>query len=217
MKTIILNGSPKTNYETSGSYLIAKSFVSQMEQPCEIQHFVKHTTENLINIIKDYDHVIIIAPNYIHSLPGMVIEFLGQLPPATRNQSMGLFIQSGYPESKESEIVCRYFTCLIKSLGYHLLGTVIKGECGGLAIMPNMYKKLFERFAILGKDYEQTGGFSDKYRKKFGEPYQLSKSKVRVLNAFDKISVSKIGWHQMQKKHGGFKTRLARPFTSSSL
>lgn len=100
----------------------------------------------------------------------------------------------------------------MKQLKYNYLGTVAKGECAGIAIMPNMFKKLAKRFAAFGKDYEQTGAFSEKFIKKFAEPYELSKSMVKRLKLLDKIGVSKIGWHKMQKKYGGYETRLDRPF-----
>ncbi len=214
MKTIILNGSPKGNTEKSGSYFLAKAFVSEMEQPCEIRSIAAEDTTNLVNYIKNFDHVILVTPNYIHAVPGIVIEFLDQLPPADRPQSYGLIIQSGYPESSESEIFCKYFTCLLRSLNYNSLGTVIKGECAGIALMPDMFKKLAKEFAGFGREYERLGIFSEKYIKTFAEPYKLSKSKVRCLNVLDKIGVTKISWHTMQRKHGGYKDRLARPFLS---
>ncbi len=212
MNTIILNGSPKGNKDNSGSYFLAKAFVSEMEQPCEIRSIAVENTTSLINYIKKFDHVIIITPNYIHAVPGIVLKFLEQLPPAEHGQSFGLIIQSGYPESAESEIFCNYFTCLLRSLNYNCLGTVIKGECAGIALMPGSYKKLAKEFASFGREYEQQGVFSKKYIKSFAEPYKLSKSTVRYLNVLDKIGVTKIGWHAMQKKHGGYKNRLDQPF-----
>ncbi len=213
MKTIILNGSPKGNVEKSGSYFLAKAFVSEMEQPCEIRSISKEDTESLIKYIEDFDNVIIFTPNYVHAVPGGVIKFFEKLHPANNShQSFGLVIQAGYPETAESEIISRYFADLMRQLNYNYLGTVAKGECAGIAIMPKMFKKLAKRFAAFGLDYEQTGSFSEKYIKEFAKPYELSKSAVWRLDALDKIGVSKIGWHKMQKKHGGYENRLDRPF-----
>lgn len=213
MNTIILNGSPKGNVEKCGSYFLAQAFVSGMGQPCEIRSIAKEDAASLIKYIESFDRIIIITPNYIHAVPGPVIRFLGMLPPAGDSErSFGFIIQSGYPEAAESEIISRYFANLMRQLNYDYLGTVIKGECAGLAIMPGMFKKLAKKFAAFGKDYEQTGSFSEKYIKKFAEPYELSKSAVWRLNMMDKIGVSRIGWNKMQKAHGGYEHRLDRPF-----
>ena len=213
MKTIILNGSPKGNVDKSASYFLAKAFVSEMKQPCEIRSIAREDADILIKHIEDFDNVIIFTPNYIHAIPGIVIKFLEKLPPAKdSHRSFGFIIQAGYPETAESEIISRYLANLMKQLNYKYLGTVAKGECAGIAIMPNMFKKLAKRFAAFGKDYEQTGTFSEKFIKEFAEPYELSKSMVKRLNFLDKIGVSKIGWHKMQKKYGGYENRLDRPF-----
>ncbi len=41
MKTILLNGSPKGNVQSSGSYFLAKAFASGMKEPCEIRSVYK--------------------------------------------------------------------------------------------------------------------------------------------------------------------------------
>lgn len=61
--------------------------------------------------------------------------------------------------------MCRFFEKTAVRLGYDYLGTVVKGECGGLAIMPQMFKKLGKQFAQFGMLYEQTGYFDKSYGK----------------------------------------------------
>jgi hypothetical protein len=51
-------------------------------------------------------------------------------------------IQSGYPESSESERICRYLKKFGERLGYPILGAIAKSECAGLAIMPERYSKI---------------------------------------------------------------------------
>lgn len=213
MNTLILNGSPKGNTQKSASYFLAKAFVGEMEHPCEIRAIATEDAANLIDCLQNFDHVILITPNYIHSVPAIVLNLLGQLPVVSRPQSFGMIIQSGYPESSESEIVSRYFTSLLQSLGYQSLGVVVKGECAGIAMMPDGYKKLAKEFSAFGKAYEKTGRFATEYVQRFAEPYRLSDGTVRFLSVLDKIGVTKIMWHTMQKKHGGYKNRLDRPFS----
>lgn len=217
MKTLLLNGSPKGNTEKSASYFLAKAFVSQMEHPCEIRALAAENQEELVHYMGGFDHVILISPNYVHALPGTVMKFLEKLTPLENsNKAFGFIIQSGYPESAESELISKYVTKLVQRLGYECLGTVIKGECAGIAIMPNLYQKLAKRFAAFGKDYERTGTFSNDFIGEFGEPYRLSDSTVRKLNLLDKIGVAKMGWHKMQKKYGGYEKRMDTPFAPES-
>ncbi len=212
MKTIILNGSPKGNVNNSGSYFLAKAFVSKMENPCEIHSIAKENQQDLYNYIEQFDNIIIITPNYVHSVPGVVLDFLHKFPSATCNKSIGFIIQSGYPETSESEIICRYFKKTAERLGYHHLGTIAKGECAGIAIMPNMFKKLAEQFAELGKTFEQTNSFDKKYIDLFSQPYLLPKGIVVFLNLLNTIGIGKLGWIKMIKKNNAYQQRLDMPF-----
>ncbi len=121
MKTIILNGSPKGNVEKCGSYLLARAFVSRMKAQCEIRSIAKENRESLIDSVRNADNIIIIAPNYIHSIPAGTLDFIYTLPQSQKNQSIGFIIQSGYPESSESEIVCRYLKRFGERMGYIVL------------------------------------------------------------------------------------------------
>jgi hypothetical protein len=167
MKTIILNGSPKGNVENCGSFLLARAFVNKMSTPCEIRSIAKENRQTLLQSIHRADNIIIIAPNYIHSIPAGTLDFLYALPPSQENQNIGFIIQSGYPESSESEIICRYLERLAERLGYTVLGAVAKGVCAGLAIMPERFKRLMNDFSEFGVTFEQTGIFDKKLIDKF--------------------------------------------------
>ena len=211
MKTIILNGSPKGNVENCGSYLLARAFVSRMTTPCEIRSIVKENRESLMDSVRHADNIIIIAPNYIHSIPAETLDFLYALPKSQGNQSIGYIIQSGYPESSESEIVCRYLKKFGERLGYNVLGAIAKGECAGLAIMPERYKKLMNDFSEFGIIYEQTGRFDKNYVDKFAKPIRLSKFQTCMLNALTPISKA-FGWNRILKANKAYENRLDMPY-----
>jgi len=211
MKTIILNGSPKGNVENCGSYLLARAFVSRMTTPCEIRSIVKENRESLMDSVRHVDSIIIIAPNYIHSIPAETLDFIYALPRSQGNQSIGYIIQSGYPESSESEIVCRYLKRFGERLGYNVLGAIAKGECAGLAIMPERYKKLMNDFSEFGFLFEQTGRFDKIYYDKFARPIRLSKMQVRLLNALAPIS-EVLGWNRILKTNNAYEKRLDMPY-----
>lgn len=215
MKTILLNGSPKGNVSSSGSYVLAKAFVSSMKEPCEIRAVAKENHLELIEYLRQFERIILITPNYIHAVPSGTLDFLYALPKANKNQSIGFIIQSGYPEASESEIIGRFFKKLASRRGYGYLGTIVKGECAGLAIMPQKFDKLKEKFAQFGVLYEQTGCFDKGYAKDFAEPYVLSKPQMWFFNRVNPIG-NYLGWHKIMKSNRAFDHRLDTPYLDKS-
>lgn len=211
MKNIILNGSPKGNAENCGSYLLARAFVNKMSAPYEIRSIVKENRESLIESVRNADNIIMIAPNYIHSIPSETLDFLYALPRSQGNQSIGFIIQSGYPESSESEIICRYLKRLGERLGYNVLGAIAKGECAGLAIMPKRFKRLQNDFSEFGYLFEHTGEFDKLFIDKFAKPIRLSKFQTRMLNALAPISNS-LGWNRFLKANKAYERRFDMPY-----
>lgn len=211
MKTIVLNGSPKGNSQSSSSYFLAKAFVRSMNTPCEIRAIAKEDNKVLAEYTSQFDNIIIILPNYIHSIPSGTLDFLNKLPPAAGSRAIGFIIQSGYPESSESEIMVRLFRKFAQRLGYAYHGTVVKGGCAGLAIMPKMFRRLAEQFAQFGALFEETGQFDEKLAADFAKPYMLSPFKMWIFNALDPISNS-LTWHKFMKKNNAFEKRLDMPY-----
>lgn len=211
MKTIILNGSSKGNVQKSGSYFLAKAFVSKMKEPCEIRAITQENQEWLIEYIRGFERIIVITPNYIHAIPSGTLEFLYTLPQAAKNRFIGFIIQSGYIESSESEIMCRFFKRFAFRLGYTYLGTIVKGQCGGLAIMPQMFEKLEKKFAKFGVLYEQAGCFDEGDSGDFAKPYLISKPQMWLFNTTNPIE-NHFSWHKIMKANNAFEKRLDMPY-----
>lgn len=96
-------------------------------------------------------------------------------------------------------------------MGYDELGTVVKGECAGLAIMPEKFGKLMQRFAEFGALYEQTGRFDESCVKDFAKPVTLSKPQMWLLNAVNPIGNSLV-LHKIMKENNTFANRLDTPY-----
>lgn len=215
MKTMILNGSPKGNVNNCGSFLLAKAFSKKMTTQCEIRSIAKENRESLLDAVKNMDNIIIIAPNYIHSIPAGTLDFLYALPRSQGNQTISFIIQSGYPESSESEIICRYLKRFGERLGYTVPGVIIKGECAGLAIMPERFKKLQDDFSEFGYLFEQTGQFNKNFVDKFAKPVRLSGFQTYMLNMLAPVSKS-LGWDRFLKANNVFENRMDMPYLEKS-
>ena len=213
MRTMILSGSPKGNVKNSASYFLARAFVSEMKDPCEILSIAKTDFNEITSCIADYDHVIFFMPNYVHAMPGIVMKFLEVFPKASDNKrSLGFVVQAGYMESIEEEIVFRYFEGFTKRLGYNYLGCAAKGEAAGIAIFPEKFKKVAKKFAQFGKRYEETGIFDSDLIAELSKPYELSKPLAGLLTLINKTGLGDLGWNMMLKKHNAFERRFDKPY-----
>lgn len=211
MKTILLNGSPKGNAGNSASYLLAKAFGEGMGQPREIHAIAKEDRQTLLSLLAQFDHIIVFLPNYIHAVPGDTLDFLYSLPVGDGSQSLGFVIQSGYPEGVESELASRLLANLTARLHYGYLGTVIKGECAGMAIMPERFTKLVKQFTEFGALYARTGRFDPQCCEKFASPYRISRMQTLLANAINPLG-NYLGWGSILKKNNAYRQRRATPY-----
>lgn len=214
MKTIILNGSPKGNAKNSNSRIISEEFVRSMKTPCEIKCIANSNLEELAQYAENFDTVIFILPLYIHAMPGIMMDFIEHLKPASaQRKSLGFIIQAGFIETAQEKYVERYFTSLAKQLNYNYLGTASKGEAAAIYMFPKMFKKVLKKINDLGIIYEETHSFDEKIVKELGKPYELSRFQVWMFQLFCDLGLNDFGWHRMLKKNNAFDKRLDRPFS----
>ena len=96
-------------------------------------------------------------------MPGLVkehIEFLARFEDNAANPAMAFLVQSGFPEAAHSRYVERYLQSLAERLHSPYLGTLVRGGCEGVHLMPeSMNKKMFATLYTLGKQLAEQGGF----------------------------------------------------------
>jgi NAD(P)H-dependent FMN reductase len=63
----------------------------------------KENRESLIDSVRNADNIIIIAPNYIHSIPAGTLDFIYTCPNPEKSIHR-LYQPVRYPESSESEL-----------------------------------------------------------------------------------------------------------------
>lgn len=212
MKTLILNGSPKGNSQTSNSRIFAEEFVRNMDNLCEIKCIVRSNLEELARYAQNFDTLILIMPLYIHAMPGIVMKFIEKLKPVSEGKSIGFIVQAGFIETQQHQYLEAYLKDLSQELNYHYLGTVSKGQAAAIYMYPKMFKKILKDLNDLGEAFEKTHTFDPEILKKLGTPSEISKGQLRLLRFMDKISLSNIFWHRELKKNNGFEQRLDRPY-----
>jgi menaquinone-dependent protoporphyrinogen IX oxidase len=213
MNTIILNGSPKGNSKNCNSRIFAEEFVRNMKIPCEIKCIAKSDSKELARYVQGFDTIIIILPLYIHAMPGIVMKFIENLEPAANEgKYIGFIIQAGFMETSQERFVERYFKSLARQLNYNYLGTVSKGQAAATYMYPDMFKKILKLLNDLGVAYEETHAFDKDLVKKLGEPYEITKFQLGLLNLMDKVGLSNVWWHRELRKNNALDKRLDRPF-----
>ena len=216
MKTIILNGSPKSNINESNTEIFINEFLKDMKVKLPVKYIVREDPVELAKTLKDFDTVLIFLPLYIHAMPGSVMRFLEKLEEKDmKGKNLGFFIQAGFPETAQEQFVERYFNELSKILNCNYLGTVSKGDSAGIYMYPHKFKKLYELLNDLGSKFEETNNFDEDIVVELSYPYNIddySAFTIFLLKIVHKIKFSNFGWDVMLKRNNSFDNRYDKPF-----
>ena len=218
MKLAIINGSPRNR--KSNSKILADKFIqgyNSISNNNIPQHFLA-VRKNLPQGVKLYEEsevLIFIFPLYTDSMPGIVKEYFEKiyLIKDKKPKRIGYIVQSGFPESVQSEYLERYLEKFTRTLGIDYLGTVIKGGVEGIQIMPpRMTKKLFGRFEQLGKYFAENEAFDPNLQAVLRKPHHLSKRRLFFFRIMRKIGLANYYWNSRLKMHNAYEKRFDRPF-----
>ncbi|MBN1926767.1 MAG: NAD(P)H-dependent oxidoreductase [Prolixibacteraceae bacterium] len=217
MKLAIFNGSPrKTN---SNSTILINHFSNgyhgHNHHNTEL-HYLADVKKNAnhIEAFKKADTAIIIFPLYTDAMPGQVKYFFEQIVATpSKGKRVGFIVQSGFPEAYHSTFVERYLKKLSQKMEWDYLGTVIKGGIEGIQIMPpNMTRKVFGRFELLGKHFAASGKFEPELVKKLRKPYRISKVRLLFFRLFLLTGLNNYYWNVKLKENNAFEKRFDAPF-----
>lgn len=212
MKTLILLGTPKSNLETSSSGFIANALSEGMENKPDIMVIAREEMSALYSAIERYDAVLLITPNYIHSVPAHVLDFLYGLPEG--RQTFAVIIQSGFPEEQDSKYIKHYIDSLLPRLGYNYLGCAVIGDAAAYGLCPKMCKSRIPLLSELGNRFEKNRVLDLEYIASSGiSAYKTIPDKmVRRLEFMRKIGLGKMVWIILLRSHKAYKRRFDRPY-----
>jgi multimeric flavodoxin WrbA len=217
MQLAIINGSPR--YKNSNSAILVQQFLKGFQSNSVTTLSYLSGAENRKKAAADFassDTVLIIFPLYTDCMPGIVKEFFEDLIyiENTAQKRIGFIVQSGFPESIQSEALERYLEKLTKRLGHIYLGTVIKGGVEGIKIMPpGMTKKLFSQFEQMGRYFAEFQNFDPQIMKQLRNPYRLSPLRIMFFNLMSKTGLTNFYWNMNLKKNNAFEKRFDKPFS----
>lgn len=219
MTLAIFNGSPRKH--TSNSKVLADHFLSGYR--------TLNTTENVnicylaqqekarehLEIFAQSENVILVFPLYADSMPGIVKEFLEQIPRNTSQKvkRIGFVVQSGFPEAIHSIYVERYLKKFTLRNHYVYLGTVIKGGAESIRSAPASFsRKMFDQFFAMGEYFARHGCFDTDLIKKMQNPLKFKGVALVVVRMLKQSGMIDSYWKKNLKKHNAYDKRNDRPY-----
>ena len=162
------------------------------------------------------DLVLFGFPLYTDAMPGLTKEFIESLAPycaGEANPRMAFLVQSGFPEACQSRPVERYLEKLARRLNAPYAGTIVKGGCEGVRMMPEqMNRKLFAGLKACGVELAQTGSLDPEKLRKLAKPERYPKIVAPLFRLILKLPMMQSYWNNQLKKNGAFENSFARPF-----
>lgn len=215
----VFNGSPRGPKGNTPLMLeqVIKGFTVDGQHTSELHHLVrKNEIDQHVNAFANAEAVLLGFPLYTDAMPGLVKSFIEALAPLRGregNPPIGFLVQSGFPESAHSRHVERYPEKLVERLGSSYMGTIIKGGCEGIHVMPeNMNRKLFDKLIEAGKALAEKGHVDAKKLDAIAKPERYPRYLVPVFKLLTKTPLLSFYWDGQLKQNGVYEDRFARPF-----
>jgi NAD(P)H-dependent FMN reductase len=216
MKLNIFIGSPRG--KGSNSLIMAQKVAEGFEQAGGEKtdfHFLNQIrkVDEMVKAFVSSDFSIIILPLYTDSVPGIVKYFIEQLPEKLSGKKLGFIIQSGFPESIQSEVAAMYLSNLAEELQADNLGVMIKGGVEGIQHMPERFsRKLKAQMFETGRILFEKQQFDANIKEKLARPKTLSPMRQRMFRFFMFTGLADMFWNSQLKKNKAYQDRYATPY-----
>jgi hypothetical protein len=219
----VFNGSPRG--KSGNTNVLLKHLLAGFEATQGNHHelfYLRRTQEaaRFAQAFGEAEWVLLAFPLYTDAMPGLVKAFMESLAPfcgRPGNLPIGFMVQSGFPEAAHSRHVERYLEKLAARLGCRYLGTIVKGGCEGVRLMPeHMNRKLFTLLYQVGETFGRTGEFDSVLLRQLSRPERYSKLKVLLYRLLLKTRFGHFYWDNQLKKNGVYERRFARPYAEQS-
>ena len=172
--------------------------------------------EGAAKAFADHENILIALPLYVESIPGILLEFLEELPPKTQpGTKLAFLLQGGFPEAAQSRCCEKLLETLPARLGCAYAGTLLKGDLFGVNLLDEKNRtKLLAPFVEMGRYYARTGKFDKPTVNEFAAPESMSKGQIRMYNLFGK-HLSRVFMRHIAKKLGCRERLDARPYSGA--
>jgi multimeric flavodoxin WrbA len=175
-----------------------------------------HQTPEHVAAFAGAEAVLLGFPLYTDAMPALVKSFVEALAPlrlAGANPPLAFLVQSGFPESAHSRYVEQYLRKLAQRLGSPYLGTIVKGGCEGVRLMPErMNRKLFAQLQDLGRTLRMSGELPPDLLRRVASPERYPRYLMPGFRLLVNTPFLRFYWDTQLKKHGAFEQHNAQPY-----
>lgn len=196
MHLVIINCSPRIK-EKSNTNLIVTAFAAgfaQQGNTVEIHHLSQQNKwPEIREAFYQNEHILMALPLYVECIPGIMLEFLQDMPPkppaAERAQTkLSFLLQGGFAEASQLRCGERYLEMLPGYLNCQYGGTLIKGNMFITHMLPpGAAEKTVAPFGEMAKKYALTGYFSKEEASQFAGPEYFSKGAIALSTLFGPV------------------------------
>ena len=105
------------------------------------------------------DNILFALPLYVENIPGIMLEFLAQLPPKpVPGTRIAFLLQGGFPEASQSRCCEKYLETLPAQLGCVYAGTLMKENMFGVSLMDEKNRaEILAPFTQMGRMAKKMG------------------------------------------------------------
>lgn len=139
MHLVIISGAarPKPKSNTAKIIEAFKSGFEEKGNTSEVWYLSdRKQWERAAKAFSENDNILIALPLYVENIPGILLEFLSDIPPKTNGKTrLSFIVQGGFPEGSQSRCCEKYLETLPEKLGCRYGGTLIKGDMFGLGLL----------------------------------------------------------------------------------
>jgi hypothetical protein len=170
------------------------------------------------------DEAVIVMPLYTDQAPGIFVRFVDGIADLMsadragtetrlRGKRVGFVVQSGFPESIQSETLRDWLLRLGERLGFNGLGVAIKGGIEGIRLRPeNSMGKLKAEFMALGSAMGRKEAFPMETLERMAKPRKLGPFRRIAMRVLKPTGLLDFYWNYMLKKHGAWERRFDAPY-----
>ncbi|MBN1485085.1 MAG: NAD(P)H-dependent oxidoreductase [Chloroflexia bacterium] len=219
MRLTVFNGSPRGRGSNTRAMLehLLKGFDTVPGNSHEILYLKRvQETERLVQAFAEAESVLLAFPLYTDSMPGLAKAFIEALAPLCgreHNPPLAFMVQCGFPESAHCRYVERYLQKLARRLGSRYVGTIVKGGCEGVRLMPErMNRKLFARLEGIGRTLGQDGRLDPEQLRRLARPERYPAWSMPVFTLLIKTGLLSSYWDRQLKENGVYEQRFAQPY-----
>jgi len=218
MRWLVLNGSPRGKGSNS------RRLIAHLQ--AGVERVPGHEVEvgdlrevdaqpGLVEKLFEAEAAVVVLPLYADAMPAIVMRFFERLEGLSareRRPRLGFVVQSGFPESIQSEPLARWLTKLTRRLGCESLGIVVRGGVENIRYSPDWANRgLFRRFERLGESLARSGRFDERLVAELARPRVLPAPARVVFGALAKVGLTDLVWNRELKRNRAYEERYARP------